>query len=82
MNQADADMKLQVKGLTIVGIILAIAGIIILVFLRDMSDNAMMGAADIYKPNFPAIPAVDITRAPQCAAGYDKTWIGCQKLSQ
>jgi hypothetical protein len=77
-----AEMKVQKIGFTLVAIILSIAGIIILFFLRDMADNSLMGASDIYKPKFPAIPITDITKAPQCAPGYDKTWVGCQKLSE
>jgi len=75
-----AEMKVQKIGFTLVGIILAIAGVIIMVFLKDMSDNALMGASPKFKANFPAVPVTDITQAPQCAAGYDKTWVGCQKL--
>ncbi len=77
-----AEMKVQKIGFTIVAIILAIAGVIILFFLRDMADNALMGASPKYKANFPAVPVTDITQAPQCAAGYDKTWVGCQKLAE
>jgi len=77
-----AEMKIQKIGFTLVGIILSIAGIIILFFLRDMADNSLMGASPIYKPNFPAVPVTNITQAPQCAAGYDKTWVGCQKLAE
>ena len=82
MIPANTDMKVQKIGFTLVGIILAIAGIIILVFLNDMADNALMGASPKFKPAIPAVPAVDITQAPQCAAGYDKTWVGCQRLDQ
>lgn len=82
MNPSNAEMKLQIKGLTAVGIILAIAGIIILVFLKDMADNALMGESPKYRPNFPAVPATDITQAPQCSPGYDKNWVGCQKLAE
>jgi predicted lipid-binding transport protein (Tim44 family) len=77
-----AEMKVQKIGFTLVGIILAIAGVIILFFLKDMADNALMGASPKFKPNFPAVPVTDITQAPQCAAGYDKTWVGCQKLGE
>lgn len=77
-----AEMKVQKIGFTIVGIILAIAGVIIMFFLKDMADNALMGASPKYKQNFPAVPVTDITQAPQCAAGYDKTWVGCQKLGE
>ena len=77
-----AEMKVQKIGFTLVGIILAIAGVIILFFLKDMADNALMGASPKFKPNFPAVPVTGITQAPQCAAGYDKTWVGCQKLGE
>ena len=76
------EMKLQIKGLTAVGIILFAAGIILAFFFRDMSQNSLMGASEIYKPIIPIAAPLDITRAPQCAAGYDKPWIGCQKLVQ
>ena len=77
-----AEMKTQKIGLTLVAIILSISGIIILFFLRDMADNALMGASPKFKPIFPAVPITDITKAPQCSAGYDKTWVGCQKLAE
>ena len=77
-----AEMKVQKIGLTIVGVILAIAGVMIMFFLKDMADNTLMGASPVYKPNFPAVPVTDITQGPQCAAGYDKTWVGCQKLGE
>lgn len=76
------EMKLQIKGLTIVGIMLFAASIIIAVFLRDMADNALMGASPKFKPNIPAIQKTDITKAPQCAQGYEKTWVGCQPLAE
>lgn len=77
-----AEMKVQKIGFSIVAVILAVAGIIILVFLKDMADNALMGASPKFKANIPAVPATDITQAPQCAPGYDKTWVGCQKLAE
>lgn len=77
-----AEMKVQKIGFTLVGIILAVAGVIIALFIRDMSENTLMGASPIYKANFPTVPAADITRAPQCAQGYEKTWVGCHKLSE
>lgn len=77
-----AEMKVQKIGFTLVAIILSIAGIIILFFLRDMADNALMGESPVYRSNFPAVPTTDITQAPQCAQGYDKTWVGCQKLAE
>ncbi len=73
-------MKLQVKGLTAVGVILAAAGVVLFFFFIDMSQNALMGASTRYKPEIPAVKATDISKAPQCAAGYDKRWIGCQPL--
>lgn len=76
-----AQMKVQKIGFTLVGLILAGFGIVLTVFLMDMSDNALMGASPKFKPNLPAVPATDITQAPQCAQGYDKTWVGCQKLA-
>lgn len=75
-------MKLQVKGLTAVGIILGAAAIILAFFFKDMSENALMGASSRYKPVIPTVAPVDITHAPQCAPGYDKPWVGCQRLSQ
>lgn len=76
------EMKIQATGLTIVGIMLAAAAVIIAVWLKDMSDNSLMGASPRYKPAIPSIKAVDISQAPQCAEGYDKKWIGCQSLAQ
>lgn len=77
-----AEMKVQKIGFTLVAIILAISGVIIMFWLKDMSENALMGESAIYRPHFPAVPTTDITQAPQCAAGYDKTWVGCQKLGE
>lgn len=76
------DQKLQVKGLTAVGIILVAAGIVLAFFFQDMAQNALMGASDRYRPHYPAVPVTDITKAPQCATGYEKTWVGCQPLAQ
>ena len=76
------EQKLQVKGLTAVGIILFAAAIVLAFFFKDMAENALMGASDRYRPNYPAVPVTDITKAPQCAEGYDKTWVGFQKLAQ
>jgi len=74
-----AEMKVQKVGLTLAGLILAGFGIVLTVFLIDMSDNALMGASPKYKANIPAVPVTDVSQAPQCVQGYDKTWIGCQK---
>ena len=76
------EMKLQVKGLTAVGIILIAAGLMVGYFVLHMSESALMGESPKYRPNFPAIPATNITQAPQCAPGYEKPWIGCIKLDQ
>ena len=76
------EMKIQVRGLTVVGLMLGAAGIILSVFIYDMSENALMGASAKYKPVIPATAPTDITRAPQCAPGYDKTWVGCQNLAR
>jgi hypothetical protein len=78
----NAEMKLQIKGLTAVGIILAVAAVIITVFFLEMAQNTLMGASPKYGPHFPAVPATDITQAAQCKAGYDKQWIGCMKLAE
>jgi hypothetical protein len=78
----DSIMNTQVKGLTIVGIMLAAAAVILAVFFVDMAENALMGASSRYKPQIPMTAPTDITRAPQCAPGYDKTWVGCQSLAQ
>jgi hypothetical protein len=75
------NMSLQIKGLTIVGAMLAAAGIILMFFFQDMSENALMGASTRYKPAIPAPAASDFSKAPQCAPGYDRPWIGCQNLS-
>jgi len=75
-------MKVQVTGLTIVGLILATGALVAGIWFKDMSNNALMGASPIYKPVIPAVKPVDITQAPQCAEGYDKRWIGCQSLAQ
>jgi hypothetical protein len=74
------EMKVQVRGLTIVGLMLGAGGIILAVFIGDMVENALMGASTKYKPVIPATAPADITRAPQCAQGYDKPWVGCQSL--
>ena len=76
------EMKLQVTGLSIVGAMLAAAGVIIAVFLIDMSDNALMGSSPKFKPVIPMAKPADITNAPQCAPGYDKSWVGCQRLAE
>jgi hypothetical protein len=76
------EMKIQVRGFTIVGLMLGAAAIILAVFIYDMSENALMGASAKYKPVIPATAPTDITRAPQCAPGYDKTWVGCQNLAR
>ena len=82
MNQMTPEMKVQIKGFTVVGLMLAAAGVILAVWFVDMSDNSLMAASLKYKPVIPAIKATDITQAPQCAEGYDKNWIGCQRLGQ
>ena len=76
------EKKVQVRGFTAVAIILFAAGIILAFFFEDMAQNALMGASSRYHPTYPAIPATDITKAPQCGTGYDKTWVGCQPLAQ
>jgi hypothetical protein len=76
-----AEMKVQKVGFALVGLILAGFGIVVAVFLMDMADNSLMGASPKYKANLPAIPATDVSQAPQCAEGYDKTWVGCQKTN-
>lgn len=77
------EMKLQVKGLTVVGLMLAAAGVILFFFFIDMSQNSLMGASTRYKPVIPTVAPTDISKAPQCThAGYDKPWIGCQSLAQ
>jgi hypothetical protein len=76
------EMKIQMRGLTIVALILAVGAIVAGIWFKDMADNALMGASAKYKPTIPAVKAVDITQAPQCADGYDKKWIGCQSLAQ
>jgi hypothetical protein len=76
------EMKIQARGLTIVGLMLGAAAIILAVFIMDMSENALMGASAKYRPTLPASAPVDITRAPQCAQGYDKSWVGCQSLAR
>jgi hypothetical protein len=76
------EMKVQVRGLTIVGLMLGAGGIILAVFIGDMVENALMGASAKYKPLIPVTTPTDITRAPQCAPGYDKPWVGCQSLAR
>ena len=77
-----SERSIQLKGLTAVGIILIAGGIVLSVYISDMSSSSLMSASPKYKPNLPTVPAVDITQAPQCADGYDKKWVGCQKLAQ
>ncbi len=77
-----SQMKVQVRGFTVVAIILAAAGVIIAVWAHQMASNSLMGASPDYKPVIPAVKPVDITQAPQCAQGYEKTWVGCQRLAQ
>ncbi len=76
------EMKIQVRGLTIVGLMLSAAAVILAVFIYDMSENTLMSASAKYKPVIPATAPVDITRAPQCAPGYDTRWVGCQSLAR
>jgi hypothetical protein len=76
------EMKTQVTGLTIVGLMLAAGAVIAAFWFHDMASNSLMGASPDYKPHFPVVKAVDISKAPQCAEGYDKRWIGCQSLAQ
>jgi hypothetical protein len=77
-----SEMKTQLKGFTAVGIIVAVGGLVLMFFLKEMSMSTLMGASPQYKPNFPAVPTTDITTAAQCVQGYDKQWVGCQKLAQ
>ncbi len=77
-----SEMNVQLKGLTAVGIILLAAAIVLVLFFKEMSSSSLMSASPKYKPNYPAVPATDITQAPQCLEGYDKKWVGCQKLAQ
>ncbi len=79
--QSEMNAKIQIQGLTIVGLMLVAAGIILAFFFQDMSENALMGASTRYKPVIPATSTVDITKAPQCAEGYERPWIGCQSLA-
>ena len=76
------EMKTQVRGLTVVGIIIAAGAITAGFWFKDMTDNSLMSASPKYHATIPAVPKVDITQAPQCADGYDKKWIGCQSLAQ
>jgi hypothetical protein len=76
------EMKIQVRGLTIVACILAAGAVIAGIWFKDMADNALMAASPKYHATIPAVKPVDITQAPQCADGYDKKWIGCQSLAQ
>ena len=76
------EMKLQIKGLTAVAIILSVAAVIIFFFFGEMAQNTLMGRSPKYGPHFPTVPATDITQAAQCTAGYEKTWIGCQRLTE
>jgi hypothetical protein len=76
------EQKLTLKGLSAVGIILAAAGVVLAFFFVDMAQNALMGESDRFRPRFPEVPVTNISEAPQCAPGYDKTWIGCQSLAQ
>ena len=75
-------MSLQLKGLTIAGLILAAGAFVLFFFFKEMSTSSLMSASPKYGPNYPTVPAAVITEAPQCLAGYDKPWIGCQKLGQ
>ena len=76
------EIKVQLIGLSFVSGVIAIGAVVFTIFMFQMSENALMGASNKYKPNYPAVPATDITQAAQCKPGYDKTWVGCQKLGQ
>lgn len=75
-------MNVQVKGFTIVGIMLAAAAVILYFFFIDMSENALMGASTRYRANLPVTAPADYSKAPQCAQGYDKIWAGCRDSAQ
>jgi hypothetical protein len=79
-------MKTEVKttliGMSIVGCFVGVLGILSIFFFKEMNENAFQGASAKYGPNFPSVPAADITQASQCLDGYDKKWIGCMKLAQ
>ncbi len=77
-----SEMNVQIKGLTAVAIILTAAAIVLMLFFKEMSTTSLMGASPKYKPTFPAVPVTDTTQAPQCLDGYDRKWVGCQKLAQ
>ena len=78
----NSEQKLQIKGLIAVAIILCAGAVVVTLFFKEMATTTLMGESPKYRPHFPAVPVTDITQAPQCAAGYDKNWIGCQKLAQ
>ena len=78
----NSEHKLHITGLTICGLIIGAGAIVVALFFKEMSLTTLMGESPKYRPNFPAVPVTDITQAPQCAQGYDKSWIGCQKLAQ
>ncbi len=77
-----SEMNVQIKGLTVVALILGAGAIVLTLFFKEMSTTSLMGASPKYKPTYPTVPVTNITRAPQCLEGYDKQWIGCQKLAQ
>ena len=74
--------SVHIKGFTIVGLMLLAASVVLVFFFQDMAQNALMGASSRYKPEIPAAAPYEISKAPQCAPGYDKPWIGCQSLAQ
>ncbi len=76
------EWKTQRVGLTLVAIILFAAGLQIARFMKIMNENAFMSASPVYAPKYPEVKPTDITKAAQCAEGYDKKWVGCTPLAQ
>ncbi len=75
------EMKVQMKGFLYVGAVVIVGAMILVYYINDMASSALMGASPEFKPHFPTVPVTDITQAPQCVEGYDKQWIGCQKMT-
>lgn len=78
----DSEVKLTLKGLSVVGLIVAVLGGLSVYFFHEMSMNALQGSSPKYGAHYPTVPATDITQAPQCLKGYANNWVGCQKLGQ
>lgn len=82
LRDMKSEMKTTLVGMTIVGGFVGALGVLFVFFFLEMTQNAFQGASTKYGPNFPSVPAADITKAAQCLDTYNKKWVGCTKLGQ